>query len=380
MNEPKTVDDFPFPLCVYRLPMRFHSRHPSASYLGKRAQTRILRMLGLLVLVMIAVKVAGRASFWGWMFPEENNGAASQPLTPPEKVDASRYKVRLDEGHDLAPGEFIAVPEPVALDRADSADRAAADSIQFDPGLLAVVRDNFMIMRPVEEQAYYTVLAKARDLPSGVMQKHADADVSFAVLMNQSPQFRGKAITVRGEIRRLLPFTASKNEHGIQDLWEAWLFTEDSGLDPYRIVCTEIPPGIPRGDGSKYAVPVRVTGFFFKIEGYEGRGGLHTAPLLLAKTLRWLPPPAREQEDGVMAAWIVGLVCLTASGLAFTFWRISASDRASQTRNFHRYNEPRPGAFDALKMLEINDETDMFRGLREDDGQPPPTKPADTGA
>jgi hypothetical protein len=360
--------------------MRFHSRHPSASHLGKRAQIRILRMLGLLVLVMIAVKMTGKASFWGWMFPDENNGAASQPVTPPETIDDSKYKVQLDEGHNLAPGEFIAVPEPIAPVLKNAAEEAAADAIQFDPELLAVVDDNTMGIRPVESNPYYTVLAKARDLPSGVMQKHADADVSFAVLMNQSPQFRGKPITVRGEIRRLLPFTASKNEHDIKDLWEAWLFTEDSGLDPYRIVCTEIPPGIPQGDGRKYAVPVRVTGFFFKIEGYEGRGGLHTAPLLLAKTLRWLPPPPVNENDNVLGAWIVGLVCLTAVGLAFTFWRISASDRSSQTRNFHRYNEPRPEVFEALKMLEINDETDIFRSLNEDDGQSPPTKPADADA
>lgn len=351
----------------------------------------MLRMLGLLVLVMIAVRVAGRASFWGWMFPEENNGAASQPATPPERVDDSKYKVRLGDGHELAPGEFIAATGPIVPVGAGAADDAAADTIEFDPGLLRPVRDNTLNIRRDELKAYYTLLAKARDLPSGTMQKHADGDVAFAVLMNQSSQYRGKPITVRGEIRRLLPFVAGKNEHDIKDLWEAWLFTEDSGLNPYRIVCTEIPPGIPRGDGLKNAVPVRVTGFFFKIEGYEGRGGLHTAPLLLAKTLRWLPPPpVREQEGGLVGPSIVGLVCLTAVGLAFTFWRLSASDRASQTRNFHRYNEPRPGAFDALKMLEINDETDMFRGLSEDHRQPSPTdepsgetpstKPADAGA
>ena len=103
---------------------------------------------------------------------------------------------------------------------------------------------------------------------------------------------------------------------------------------------------------------------------------LFTAPLLLAKTLRWLPPPA-SKNDSTLGPWIVGLVCLTAVGLAFTFWRISASDRSSQTRNFHRYNEPRPEVFDALKSLEICDESDMFRSLREDDGQSPPTNPAD---
>ena len=81
--------------------MRFHSRHPSASHLGKRAQIRILRMLGLLVLVMIAVKMTGKASFWGWMFPDENNGAASQPVTiaaprpvPTSAASASGEEVR----------------------------------------------------------------------------------------------------------------------------------------------------------------------------------------------------------------------------------------------------------------------------------------------
>ena len=74
----------------------------------------------------------------------------------------------------------------------------------------------------------------------------------------------------------------------------------------------------------------------------------------------------------------MGLVCLTAVGWAFTFWRISASDRSSQTRNFHRDNEPRPEALDALKLLETNDETDLFGDLSEANGQPP-TKTADAG-
>ncbi|HLQ44190.1 MAG TPA: hypothetical protein VK137_05645, partial [Planctomycetaceae bacterium] len=71
-----------------------------------------------------------------------------------------------------------------------------------------------------------------------------------------------------------------------------WLFTADSGLNPYRIVGTSLPEGVSFGDQLDPPVRVRATGYFFKRYSYATVGDYHTAPLLLAKTLTRLAQPA----------------------------------------------------------------------------------------
>ena len=117
-----------------------------------------------------------------------------------------------------------------------------------------------------------------------MLRQGAREDVVFAMLMVNSDEYRGVPITVTGKVKRLNAVDAAENAYGIATFYEAWLFTPDSGDNPYRIVTATAPEDLPRGDIDD-EVRARVTGYFFKREGYAAEGGLHTAPLLIGKTL-----------------------------------------------------------------------------------------------
>ena len=348
--------------------MRFHNSRQRPTYHSTRYQMRILRMLGALLVVMIAIKIVSKPSFWAWMFPGGGTVGQQSQTEQPRPTNAEiDFNIRLDDGRKLAPDEFIVPPDPELLTHKNS-DFNAKHRFQIDARLLDSVRDNTLNIRRDELPAYYSLLAKARDLPPGEMEQVAERDVAFAVLMHQPRHYRGKLVTIEGDVKRLLPFDAGKNEHGLKKLWEVWLLTPDSGINPYRVVCTEIPPGIPQGETTKQRVVIRVTGYFFKKEGYASRGGAgtHAAPLLLAGQIRWIPTkPTTGNHDGMQSAapYVIGLVCLTAIALVLTCWRLSANDRVQQTTNFHRYNELSAETFQSLQAMETSDVNDMFREM-----------------
>lgn len=350
-------------------------------------------MLGLvaaLALVLMAIQVTSKPEFWAWMFPEQQNGGESAQNDAPSKQDID-YDVRLED--ELNPGEFLsradseqagdtdhtpqangsrkAVEAPAVARIPDSAGHAPASlppdaTIDIDAALLQSIEDNTVGIRRGETDAYFHTLAKVRDLPTERLRRQARSDVSYTVLMVDPADFRGKLLTIEGQVRRLVAFEAGENDHGIERLYEVWLFTQDSGTDPYRVVCTRLPEDIPRGEEIREDVQVRVTGYFFKKQGYQAQRGLHVAPLILAKTLQWSPPqPATARPGRNPAPWVLGGVLLVGLALAVTLWRLSRSDRDFQEQHLKRVTEVPPEDVEALKHLEATDPGEMLRRLSE---------------
>ncbi len=303
-------------------------------------------MVALLALVLIAMKMAANPRIWHWLFPAE---VAEQP------ADAT------NRGSDNRQIDF----------------RVRFEDVEIDKKILEPVRDNTLGVRHDEADAFYAILAKARDIPLSDLERVARDDVGFAVLMADSDHFRGTLITVRGEIKRLSKLKAGKNQHNIDVYYEAWLFTADSGINPYRIVCTSIPKGIPQGERITKPVRVCVTGYFFKREGYASQGGLHTAPTLLAKRLRWYPPQVAQTEDSRLTPYVVGFVILVAAGLGVTLWRFTAGDKRFYRRHIKRITEAPREAIDALADVETTDPDEMFRQLTEQARMVEVTEPAE---
>ncbi|MCX7423061.1 MAG: hypothetical protein NT013_26490 [Planctomycetia bacterium] len=150
---------------------------------------------------------------------------------------------------------------------------------------LASVSDNAFGIPQAEQAAYESLLKHASNVEEPDLERLAQRGVPFAVLMLEPDRFRGELITIEGDLRRLNHITNADNDANKLEAYEAWIFTTDSGLNPYRVVCNLLPPGIPFGDQLKPAIRVRATGYFFKRYSYATTGNYHTAPLLLAKTL-----------------------------------------------------------------------------------------------
>jgi hypothetical protein len=167
------------------------------------------------------------------------------------------------------------------------------DAVRLPDELFANVSESRIGIRNDEREAYFTVLAKARDLPLAILDEAARRDLGYVELFNDPESYRGEVVTVSGQLRRLMPVAAEDNSHGFVTLYEGWLFTDDSGSNPIRIVFSSLPEGMPTGE--RVRAFVRFTGYFFKRTGYQNKAGdLHAAPLLLGQTPHWTPPVAME--------------------------------------------------------------------------------------
>lgn len=195
----------------------------------------------------------------------------------------------------------------------------AGSDARLDKSILALIKDNTFGVTAAEKPAYDAILAKARNTSLAELESLARNDVPFAVLMLEADRFRGELLTIEGDIRRINRLAVlSSDEPTVGEFFEAWLFTADSGLNPYRVVLASLPDGVPTGDELTPSIHARVTGYFFKRYSYATANDFHTAPLLLVKTLTPLAnsksaatPPTNNSRSltflaiGVLEAFVV---------------------------------------------------------------------------
>jgi len=298
-------------------------------------------------------------------------------LLPPARRPADKATVpaatsslperMVEPGSPLAPEEFHAPPD---LDQRDpppmrevsepvaAVNRAKADP-QFDKAALAAVRDNTLGVRADEAEAFFTVLDHARRVPATELDQAARSGVQYVNLMSDPALYRGEPVTVTGEMWRLSEFTASQNRHGLTRLYEAWVFTSDSSTHPLRIVATGLGEDLQPGDSQR--TPVRVTGYFFKREGYETKAGLQVAPTLLAgQIVRHHSPGAPPSAEGV-APMLLGLVVAIGLILSVTLLSFAGNDRRDPRRA-----GPLPAlSDDAARRVETLDPRSVSEQLRE---------------
>jgi hypothetical protein len=205
-----------------------HARAP-------RRHWRVLYLMCLsLVVVLLAIPIAARPRTWSWLF---QNGAQAPPPTdrgaPP--VRARITVAGIDRIRDRTPG--ITADKGPAFD--ELVDAAARNEVQ------------------------------------------GSKDVSLDDLLAHPDDYRGRAIALTGTIRRLQRCTNRLVADPGGPLFEAWLFTDESGVRPYRIVVQDIPAESPVG--LRIEIPASVTGYFFKLTSYESPAGESVAPLLVAR-------------------------------------------------------------------------------------------------
>jgi hypothetical protein len=108
-------------------------------------------------------------------------------------------------------------------------------------------------------------------------------------LDEQPASYRGRLVTIDGVIRAAKQVAAPENEYGIAQYYQLWLQPDRGDEKLIAVYALELPAGFRVGE--TLDEPGRVTGFFFKRWAYTSRGGIATAPLILAKTIGWEPPP-----------------------------------------------------------------------------------------
>lgn len=348
--------------------MRIRPRLHQTPYLSRRHQLRMLGLVLALSVVLIGYAVATNSRLSAWLFPNApTNEPTATALRPSGRPD---FHVR-GETDNLPPGAFRSptepnVTEPNVTEPPVPAEQPVQDATRpsaplepsdprIDKELLAGVRDNTLGVRHDEAEAFYRILAHARDLPAQTMTQAARTDLVYTHLMVEPDRYRGELVTVVGDARRITEFTAGPNHSGIERLYEAWVFTADSGTHPFRVVFTRLPKDVHPAESLD--LPVRVTGYFFKREGYNTPGGLHVAPVLLAKRLQRNSVEAMPTHAASLTPYLLGAVLLVGGGLGVMLWRFRSGDRRFRREQLQSLLAPaQPQELGHLETRDIDDE------------------------
>lgn len=328
--------------------MKFQQESGRPPYLNRRDQYRLLAMVGVLCLVMVAINLAAKPGSWYWLIPPEPTGTEATPSL--EELD---FRTKSSPETSLQADTIRVVSTDESADEAANVPDSDSSDVEIPAEVMEPIEDNTVGLRRKELAAYRLMLSRIDTLPSEIIVEAGRDDVAFTVLMLQSESYRGQLISVRGDLRRLTAFPAPQDSE-FETLYEGWLFTRDSGKNPYRVLFTQLPADVPLGESLDPPVPVEVTGYFFKRYGYASQGGQHVAPLLLAKrpeviTPRQVVPVDRSELRNMMLA-AVGLVAVVVLGLVIWFVR---SDR--------RYRDSRLSQLAAARLDASSEDLDALK-------------------
>ena len=170
---------------------------------------------------------------------------------------------------------------------------------------LRSVEDNTLGLSRREFELVANVLGRLNQAPPAAIEAAGRRDASFTVLMKQPDAYRGQVVHFRADLRRLTDFRGLENYGGPELVADAYVFTEESGNNPMRVLALDADGSLPRGEQFA-AVPVEFDGVFIKRFGYASRGGQSVAPLLLARTISPLPvQPKAVPADPTLPVMVV---------------------------------------------------------------------------
>ncbi|HZZ81312.1 MAG TPA: hypothetical protein VFE62_22605 [Gemmataceae bacterium] len=125
--------------------------------------------------------------------------------------------------------------------------------------------------------------------------------VQFPHLQKTPGAFRGKIITVKGNVRRILKSYAPRHTTSdIQFIYTTEIRTREKKEPPFAVMFTELPPGVSYKDPVN--LDVTFYGYFLGMVSFPGdvkkRERDVTAPYLVGKTLIVGPVPAVTDDEG----------------------------------------------------------------------------------
>ena len=274
---------------------RRNSKVPN--YLGSKEQRRllvILALVGVLAILMFQARDLGRGSWF----------ASSGPAGGVELAGQS------------AAGETAATNDPPGSPADENGFPAPTDRQALFPGVrpdyLTTVEDD-TVFRAVEADAWFHLLALLEKTDQRDLERASLGRVGFLQLDQQADEYRGRLVTIDGTVRGAKLVAAPPNGYSIKQYYQLWLQPDRGSPALVAVYALALPEGFPLG--TDLEAPCAVTGFFFKRWAYPAREGIATAPLVLARTVDWQPPPpppAPEAPPGEQFVWALFIAVILA--------------------------------------------------------------------
>lgn len=304
------------------------TRAAPRDYFSRKEQFRLLLMVGALILVLNLAWRAANPETWQWLTnldQQSEEVAQDAPQPAPEAPIDNRLPRRVAPGPPVVEGEFRmaadpkpARPSPFTMNRDALEGQPRPESqIWGDPAAIANIQDNTPF-RSREHEAWKSVIERLEQASPADVAESRSQRVQYAQLHQQADSYRGKLVTVRGIVRRANHVPSTDPEFRPDGFWRLWLFP--TSIDsPIVIYALDLPEEFPQGDS--IFVELTVTGVFFKRWVYPAEGGPMTAPLVIAKSVQWQPPPAVAEGVSVTNLLLgLGLVLALSLTVARLIW------------------------------------------------------------
>jgi hypothetical protein len=297
---------------------------------GRRLLLVTILLSGLLIVVIDKARQPGA---WNWFERLTTPSGEGQDSTIDNRLDAVAPRNTLADS-------FVIPKEPRA--------EKTPDHGKYFPGVkpewFAPIHDDTISSRGEQacSLALLDILQKT-DLEN--LRKASMGRVAYAQLFRQPKEYRGRLVTVSGQVHAVYRVELSKNNYGIKAYYQVWLAPFENRTNPIVIYCLELPKGFPTGD--KVREEAEITGFFLKRWAYQATDTVRTAPELLAKTLLWHKRPVMTpQSPGGIGSFLL-IVVGTVLVAAVTAWLMYA-----RTRSPRLVVPDRPPDLENIKLAE----------------------------
>ena len=293
------------------------TRRPLRNYFNRREQWRLFALVMGLGLVVLMMREAAREENWYWLTGQEaatdvadrkdhDYDTAYQPTLPPKRSDAIRILSPDTPSSDAAEGFFPGV----------------------DPTYLRRVEDNRTHKHPEEAAAWFNLWKVLNENESRFINPASIGKPTFGELFEQPDIFRGKLVTLEGTVRRAEHVQAAKNNRaGVEGYYRLIIRLRGGTNRPVFLYALDLPKHFPVGE--KIDAPIEATAFFYKNWLYEANGRSWIAPVLLAKNVRWTPPPPTGSPLGFTTGLLVALGLAVLSAL-IAWWLVKRSAVVTQ--------------------------------------------------
>lgn len=207
--------------------------------------------------------------------------------------------------------ELFGAQDPSVSARGTESETVAARELatKVDRELLKSLNDD-KPFRTAEAEAWYHLLAIARDTPKDQLKAASQGSVSYSQFMAQPGHYRGRVVSVSGLAHRVQLMHQDDNPHGITRVYEIVVQPGGTGNRSILYHCLELPPGLEEVTKPR---PIRFDGFFLKNRVYGHDLGLDKAPVIVGSSFDLMDSyaddgPSRE----VSTPWMIGVAVMSA--------------------------------------------------------------------
>ncbi len=312
-----------------------------------RPVRQLLILITMLVLVVVAMTRVRVPGMWTWLTGLGTEQSTSVPGANDHAINP------LVDPEELPPGVFVAaLPERTGLvanqdaQAAGVSDDSSKTETEIDRSVFAGIQDK---TRVLPGRAYFHLLDVARHRGQPDLSQSARRDLTFAHFDRTPDLYRGELVLLKGHLQRLTEIRPVANAEGFERVYEGWLFTDESQGNPYVIVVSTLPDGMPLGGNVRESVSF--AGYFLKLWTYQSGDGKRFAPLLIGHGLEWHRRPAMPLAGAgahtAMLGIAIGLVILLGAAI---WWSRHSTDRIRQAVELQP-PRPSPEQVDSIGQL-----------------------------